>query len=131
MTKIFTVIITNGYIGCEQHYLVSEHDYLEDICYSENVTDSFRSYIGMYPSVDEFILDGLDNGEDEMSWDEANVAIDDIVHSDIEYTTKLATIEDLNYFSVLPESSLYEDCEEMQDYRTMLVRDVTIDSIIN
>lgn len=68
--------------------------------------------------------------DNNMSYSEADDFIDEMVVSDIEYSKSLSTIEDLNTLSILPESYLYEDCEEIEDYRKVVLRDNTINEIL-
>tara|TARA_R110000772_G_C13296278_1_gene438468 strand:+ start:2425 stop:2820 length:396 start_codon:yes stop_codon:yes gene_type:complete len=129
MTKIYTVRITNGSVTHDQFYLASENDYLEDLCYSEYIVDAFISS-GQYPCVDDILDDPIDNKGGHLTYSDAEMIIYDDVQSDLRHTKSLATIEDLDNLTPLPESYIYDDCEEIRIYRKIVLRDNTIDEAL-
>ena len=129
MTKIYTVRITNGSPTHDRFYLVSENDYLDDICYTDYTVDMFR-LTGQYGCADDILSDPIENGSGKLNYSDAEMIIYDDILSDLRYSKSLATIEDIDNLSILPESYLYEDCEELNIYRSILLRDNTIDEVL-
>jgi hypothetical protein len=129
MAKIYTATISSGYVGIDQYYIVSEHDYMGSLCFADSITENFRCY-GVFPSTDEIMMNHLDEEGKVISPIEAEDILEELICEGIGYETTLATLDDLNTLDILPESKLYEDCEEIQVYKKMLLRDETINIIL-
>ena len=129
--NVYTIRITNGSPSCDQYYLVCEEDYLDDICYSDHIIQTFRSYVGMYPNEIDVMEEKLEFENSEITFDEAYDIIYEMVLGDIEFYKNLATIEEIDQLGFLPGSMIYEGCEVIENYRKIRYREENINDILN
>lgn len=123
---VYLVRISTSYVGVEEHYLCSELDTDDDIRQSEHVKDMLLSYIGVYPSVEEV----MENSE--ISEEEAYEQLEIMVEDDICIERTNPTLEDLENVQIFPDSVyLYEECEEIEEYKKVIKREQEIDKLLS
>lgn len=128
---IYTVEIGDNHIGTEIYYLCHENDYLESLCYTDDIIYQFLNYIGSsYPEVED-IMNEIDEYGDDVEVYEAEEIINDMVTSNIEYNKTPATLDDMNNLSLIPESCIIEESDDFILYKARLSREVEINKILS
>lgn len=127
---IFLIEITDGVIGKESYYIASGEDYLDDICFAYEIIEEFLYKNSSYPPIEDIISEMREEGTsiDEF---EAEEVLMEMVMCELSYTKKLATIEDIETYSIIPNSFLYDDSEELLNYIKLLNREKNIDYILS
>lgn len=129
---IYTVEIGDGHIGTEVYYLCHESDYLESLCYTDDIIYQFLNYVGSpYPDIEEIM--GMDEyilGEYDMEEYEAEEILNDLVTSSIEFNKTPATLNDMNNLDLIPGSCIDMESDDFRLYKSHLSREIEIDKIL-
>lgn len=128
--NVYLIEITDGGIGNESYYIASSEDYLDDICFNSDIIEEFLHMNNSYPSIEDIISEMREEGTsiDEI---EAEEVLMEMIMYQLSYTKKLATIEDIETYSIIPNSFLYDDSEELLNYIKLLNREKNIDYILS